>query len=156
VTEPEGKKITLEWGDEDTGGFSQQEFRAESYDVTSGALVMRRVQGGQGWIWEEVGIPLTGLRRWYVGEGVASLQQLPAAAGNPEEIFGAQVRSARLARGWSQEALAERLAAVGIQVGGQSGVARIERAERPTRLNEVVAISSFLTIDRANGGGTDA
>lgn len=34
-----------------------------------------------------------------------------------------------------------------MNVGGQSGVARIERGARPTRLNEFVQISEFLLID---------
>ncbi len=66
---------------------------------------------------------------------------------DPEQLFGVGVRNARQSRGWSQEALAAELAKVGINVGGQSGVARIERGERPTRLNEVVAIADFLDID---------
>lgn len=40
-----------------------------------------------------------------------------------------------------------RLAENGINVGGQSGVARIERGERPTRFNEVVSIAEYLNID---------
>lgn len=57
------------------------------------------------------------------------------------------MRSARVGRGWSQEVLADRLAEAGINVGGQSGVARIERGARPTRFNEVVSIARFLEID---------
>lgn len=52
-----------------------------------------------------------------------------------------------MARGWSQETLAAELAKVGLNVGGQSGAARIERGVRPTRFNEVVAIADFLDID---------
>lgn len=66
---------------------------------------------------------------------------------SPEEQFGAQVRAAREAKGLSQEALATELANAGINVGGQSGMARIEKGARPTRLNEVVAIAQFLQID---------
>lgn len=60
------------------------------------------------------------------------------------------MRSARVARGWSQETLAAQFAEAGISVGGQSGVARIEQGIRPTRLNEVMAIARFLGIDIAN------
>lgn len=68
---------------------------------------------------------------------------------SPEHLFGVAVRTARQARDWSQEALATKLAEAGISVGGQSGVARIERGERPTRLNEAIGIASFLGIDLA-------
>lgn len=57
------------------------------------------------------------------------------------------MRRARTYHGWSQEGLATKLAKASINVGGQSGIARIERGERPTRLNEVVAIAHFLDID---------
>lgn len=57
------------------------------------------------------------------------------------------MRTARQIRGWSQETLAAELGKIGINVGGQSGAARIERGERPTRLNEVIAIADFLDID---------
>lgn len=66
---------------------------------------------------------------------------------SPEKRFAAAVRQAREARGWSQEALARELASIGLAVGGQSGVARIERADRPTRLNEVVQIAQLLGLD---------
>lgn len=68
---------------------------------------------------------------------------------SPEVLFGIAVRAARQARGWSQEALAVKLAEAGIGVGGQSGVVRIERGERPTRLNEAMGIAAFLEIDLA-------
>jgi transcriptional regulator with XRE-family HTH domain len=66
---------------------------------------------------------------------------------SPEDAFGAAVRRSRERKGWSQEALAARLADAGINVGGQSGVARIEKGQRPTRLNEAVAIAQFLEIN---------
>jgi transcriptional regulator with XRE-family HTH domain len=59
------------------------------------------------------------------------------------------VRRVREARGWSQEMLAVQLKAhVGINLG-QSGIVRIEKGERPTRLNQVVAIARFLDLDLA-------
>lgn len=58
------------------------------------------------------------------------------------------VRREREARGWSQAALANVLRReLDLNVGGQSGVARIEAGERPTRLNEVVSIARFLGVD---------
>lgn len=58
------------------------------------------------------------------------------------------VRHAREARGWSQLALANMLRReFDLNVGGQSGVARIEAGERPTRLNEVSIIANYLGID---------
>jgi transcriptional regulator with XRE-family HTH domain len=66
---------------------------------------------------------------------------------SPEQRFGYAVRDAREKRGLSQEALAGALAEAGINVGGQSGVARIEKGLRPTRLNEVVDIAQHLDID---------
>lgn len=58
------------------------------------------------------------------------------------------MRHAREARGWSQGALALQLGKhAGVNVGGQSGVARIEQGVRPTRLNEVMAIANYLGID---------
>lgn len=67
------------------------------------------------------------------------------ADSTPELMFGAAVRAARQARGWSQERLASHLQdALGWGVGGQSGVARMESGERPTRLNEAVEIARWL------------
>lgn len=67
-----------------------------------------------------------------------------------EVNFGIAVRRAREARGLSQETLAGMFSQeLGLNVGGQSGVARIERGVRPTRVNEFVAISEFLGIDMA-------
>lgn len=66
----------------------------------------------------------------------------------PEKLFGVVVRRAREARGWSQAALANLLQRdLQLNVGGQSGVARIEAGERPTRLNEIALIARFLDID---------
>jgi len=69
-----------------------------------------------------------------------------------ESEFAAAVRQARTVRGWSQERLATEFARAGVNVGGQSGVARIERGERPTRLDEVAAIARLLGIELHIGG----
>lgn len=64
-----------------------------------------------------------------------------------EGFLGVQVRAAREARGWSQEVLAARLLKhTGVKLG-QSGVVRLEKGHRPTRLNEAVDIARFLSID---------
>lgn len=64
-----------------------------------------------------------------------------------ESLFGAQVRAARQARGWSQKVLAAHLLEhAGVKLG-QSGVVRLENGRRPTRLNEAVDIAWFLSID---------
>lgn len=80
MSEIKGTKIVFEWGSEDNEppDFQQQEFVCESYKLTPTALVMTRVQMERsGWIWEEVGIPLAGLRRWLAGDGVSDAELLP-------------------------------------------------------------------------------
>jgi len=65
----------------------------------------------------------------------------------PEELLGAWVREAREHRGWSQETLARQLGeTAGIDLH-QSAVARLERGERPIRLNEAAALSKILNLD---------
>lgn len=66
---------------------------------------------------------------------------------SPEARFGDQVRLARDGRGWSQERLAAELSKHTFVKLGQSGVARLEKGSRPTRLNEVMRIARFLDID---------
>lgn len=64
-----------------------------------------------------------------------------------EQRFGAQVREAREARGWSQEALARHLRdAAGIDLH-QTAIARLERGERAIRFNEVSALAKLLGLD---------
>lgn len=63
-----------------------------------------------------------------------------------EEWFGSQVRIAREARQWSQEALARTLrdeSGIGID---QAAVARLERGKRAIRLNEAVALARIFGI----------
>jgi transcriptional regulator with XRE-family HTH domain len=55
------------------------------------------------------------------------------------ERFGANVRKARLARGWTQEDLAERAGLASVQVS------RIERGQREVRL------TTFIRLVRALG-----
>jgi transcriptional regulator with XRE-family HTH domain len=64
-----------------------------------------------------------------------------------EEAFGAQVRLAREARDWSQEALASHLRyASGVSVD-QAAIARLERGKRAIRLNEASALARVLGLD---------
>jgi hypothetical protein len=90
VTDIKGTKIVFEWGREDDApslgeppevvpvdDFEQQEYVCQSYEVTPAAVRMRNAQLDGGWIWEEVGIPLAGLRRWFVGAGVSDAERLP-------------------------------------------------------------------------------
>jgi hypothetical protein len=73
-------KLTFEWGSEADGSshFEQQEFMAESYELRGGAVVMSRVQNvSAGWYWQQVGVPIAGLTRWYVGEGCSRLEDVP-------------------------------------------------------------------------------
>lgn len=64
-----------------------------------------------------------------------------------EVHLGTEIRAAREARGWSQEKLAAEMAQhIGVKLG-QSGVVRLEKGERPTRLGEALAIMRFLKID---------
>lgn len=64
-----------------------------------------------------------------------------------EENFGAQVRLAREARGWSQESLGRRLrekSGIGVD---QAAIARLEKGKRAIRLNEASALAALLGID---------
>jgi len=73
----------------------------------------------------------------------------------PEARFGVAVRAARTARGWSQDALADRLReGWGIDLSLHI-VGRIELATRPTRLDEAVALASLLGLDLATFGKLD-
>lgn len=70
-----------------------------------------------------------------------------------EQQFGAQVKDARDARGWSQEALARHLKeTLGIELH-QTGIARLERGERAIRLNEASALAKLLGLDLQQYGG---
>jgi transcriptional regulator with XRE-family HTH domain len=70
-----------------------------------------------------------------------------------EEAFGAQVRFAREAREWTQDALARHLRdASGVSMD-QAAVARLELGKRAIRLNEAVALASLLGLDLKQYGG---
>lgn len=57
------------------------------------------------------------------------------------ERFGTNVRKARLARGWTQEDLAERTGLASVQVS------RIERGKREVRLTTLVRLQRALGVD---------
>ncbi|MFL5962922.1 MAG: helix-turn-helix domain-containing protein [Gaiellaceae bacterium] len=56
------------------------------------------------------------------------------------EQFGANVRAARLARGWTQEDLAERTGLASVQIS------RIERGKREIRLTTLVRLVDVLDV----------
>lgn len=63
----------------------------------------------------------------------------------PEVAFGQRVRELRLARGWSQEDLAERLTALGFQFH-QTQIGKLENGGRPIRLNEAGALAAIFEV----------
>lgn len=63
----------------------------------------------------------------------------------PEVAFGQRVRELRLARGWSQEDLAERLTALGFQFH-QTQIGKMENGGRPIRLNEAGALAAIFEV----------
>ncbi len=67
--------------------------------------------------------------------------------------FAAWLRVARVEEGLSQQKVADALRAEGFAVFQQTTVAKIERGERPLRLDEAVAITALFgtTIDGALG-----
>jgi transcriptional regulator with XRE-family HTH domain len=72
----------------------------------------------------------------------------------PEQHFGHQVRDAREARGWSQEALGRHLSATsGIELS-QTAITRLEQGKRPIRLNEASALAKLLGLELQQYAGT--
>lgn len=64
----------------------------------------------------------------------------------PETQFGANVRQAREARGWTQETLARRLRDhFGLDLH-QTAIARLEVGKRAITLNEAVALAQVLVL----------
>ena len=70
-----------------------------------------------------------------------------------EELFAAHVRTEREKRGWTQAKLSRQLTLRGVTIG-QSGIAKLERADndtrRPIRLVEAAAIADLfeMTLDQ--------
>lgn len=71
---------------------------------------------------------------------------------SPGDVFAAWLRTSRNAAGVSQQQVANALKAKGSSLA-QSQVAKIERGERPVRLDEAVALAGVFgsTIDAALG-----
>lgn len=64
----------------------------------------------------------------------------------PEVLAGQELRRLRVARGWSQDEVARRMAAYGYNSWHQTTVGRIEAAQRPLRLNEAVALTTLFGV----------
>lgn len=64
-----------------------------------------------------------------------------------EERFGAQVKAAREARGWTQERTREDLKQRYGLFLSSTAMTRLEQGRRPIRLNEVTALSKLLGLD---------
>lgn len=64
----------------------------------------------------------------------------------PEVLAGQELRRLRVARGWSQDEVARRMAAYGYDSWHQTTVGRIEAAQRPLRLNEAVALTGLFGV----------
>lgn len=75
-------------------------------------------------------VPCNSLKR--VQHSSGSTDETPPV---PEELAGRELRRLRIARGWSQEEVAQRMSAYGYD-WHQTTVGRIEAAQRPLRLNE--------------------
>jgi transcriptional regulator with XRE-family HTH domain len=69
------------------------------------------------------------------------------------QVFTAWLKSTRTAAGLSQQKVADALKAQGFTVFQQTTVAKIERGERPVRLDEAVAFAGLFgaTLDVALG-----
>lgn len=68
---------------------------------------------------------------------------------SPSQVFGARLRETRRARGMSQEALAERMSAVGRPIG-RPALLRIEKGTRGVSLDEALALAECLAAVPAN------
>jgi ribosome-binding protein aMBF1 (putative translation factor) len=78
----------------------------------------------------------------YAGEPKVELVAYETA----EQRFGKAVRTAREARGWTQERLRSELAPFGVLLE-KTAMSRLEGGRRPTSLSEADAISRLLEID---------
>ena len=71
----------------------------------------------------------------------------PRRSWSAEQFFGEQVKVHRELRGWTQEALAQRLRELmGVDLH-QTAITRIERGQRAVRLNEFAALAQLLDLD---------
>jgi transcriptional regulator with XRE-family HTH domain len=77
----------------------------------------------------------------------SSIMRMTHSDPSAEEVFGAQVRLAREARQWTQEALARHLRETSGIGMDQAAVARLEGGKRSIRLNEASALAKLLGLD---------
>lgn len=75
----------------------------------------------------------------------AEVQTLSDVLGSPEQIAGQRIKEFRMARGWSQRELANRMKAAGYP-WIQTTVAKTEAADRPLRLNEIANLAAVLGV----------
>jgi transcriptional regulator with XRE-family HTH domain len=78
----------------------------------------------------------------------AALEQIfdaPTAHPSPEALAGQHLRLLRQGRGWSQQDVAEKMAAYGYK-WHQTTVAKLEAAARPLRVNEAVDLAVLFGI----------
>lgn len=73
---------------------------------------------------------------------------IPMSDKRPEQVVGENVRRLRKERGWSQEDLASRMTAKGLN-WRQTTVAKTESATRPLRVDEFMALSKVFDVGPA-------
>jgi len=64
---------------------------------------------------------------------------------SPSEVFRARLREVRRLKGWTQQQLADALAAAGVKLDA-SGITRMERGTRGVTLDDVIAIAAALGV----------
>jgi transcriptional regulator with XRE-family HTH domain len=69
-----------------------------------------------------------------------------AVARDPERLAGQQLRRLRIAREWTQEDVAQRMRTAGYASWHQTTIAKIEGAQRPLRVRELVALAGVFGI----------
>ena len=62
-----------------------------------------------------------------------------------EELFGRRVKALRVAKGWTQGQLAERMTVTGHSMH-QTTIAKLENASRPTNVGEINAIATIFDV----------
>lgn len=63
----------------------------------------------------------------------------------PHEVIGARIRDLRIARGWSQHRLAQRLSEEGLTLG-QSNLARLENGKRDVTVSDLFTLALALDV----------
>jgi transcriptional regulator with XRE-family HTH domain len=73
----------------------------------------------------------------------------PPRASSPEATAGEELKSLRMARGWTQEKEAKLLAAQTGRAWHQTTIARIEAGTRPLRVNELTDFAELFDVQPA-------